>query len=52
MRLLTYQNARNGADESRVLLAGRAALTAVVAGVPIAHPATQAVGCFIADFAR
>jgi hypothetical protein len=28
------------------------ALTAVIAGVPIAHPVTQAVGCFIADFAR
>jgi len=28
------------------------ALTAVVAGVPIAHPVTLAVGCFIADFAR
>jgi len=28
------------------------ALTAVIAGVPVAHPVTQAVGCFIADFAR
>jgi hypothetical protein len=28
------------------------ALTAVVAGKPVAHPTTQAVGCFIADFAR
>ncbi len=28
------------------------ALTAVLAGKPVAHPATQAVGCFIADFAR
>ena len=28
------------------------ALTAVLAGKPVAHPVTQAVGCFIADFAR
>jgi hypothetical protein len=28
------------------------ALTAVLAGRPVAHPTTQAVGCFIADFAR
>jgi len=28
------------------------ALTAVLAGKPVARPATQAVGCFIADFAR
>jgi hypothetical protein len=28
------------------------ALTAVIAGKPVARPATQAVGCFIADFAR
>jgi thiol-disulfide isomerase/thioredoxin len=28
------------------------ALTAVVAGKPVAHPTTQAVGCFISDFAR
>ena len=28
------------------------ALTAVLAGKPVAHPATQAVGCFIADLAR
>ena len=28
------------------------ALTAVLGGRPVAHPATQAVGCFIADFAR
>jgi hypothetical protein len=28
------------------------ALRAVVAGKPVAHPTTQAVGCFIADFAR
>jgi hypothetical protein len=26
------------------------ALSAVLAGKPIAHPATQAVGCYIADF--
>jgi hypothetical protein len=29
-----------------------AALTATLAGTPIAHPITQAVGCFIADLAR
>jgi ribosomal protein L35AE/L33A len=28
------------------------ALTAVLAGKPVAAPVTQAVGCFIADFAR
>ena len=28
------------------------ALTAVLAGRPVARPTTQAVGCFIADFAR
>lgn len=28
------------------------ALTAVVAGKPVAHPTTQAVGCYIADTAR
>ena len=28
------------------------ALTAVLAGKPVARPVTQAVGCFIADFAR
>ena len=28
------------------------ALTAVVAGKPVTPPTTQAVGCFIADFAR
>jgi hypothetical protein len=28
------------------------ALAAVIAGRPVAQPATQAVGCFIADFAR
>ena len=28
------------------------ALAAVLAGKRVAHPATQAVGCFIADFAR
>jgi hypothetical protein len=28
------------------------ALTAVVAGKPVAHPTTQAVGCFISDLAR
>jgi len=28
------------------------ALTAVLAGRPVAHPTTQAVGCYIADFAR
>ena len=28
------------------------ALAAVVAGKAVAHPTTQAVGCFIADFAR
>jgi hypothetical protein len=28
------------------------ALSAVLAGRPVAHPTTQAVGCFIADFAR
>ena len=28
------------------------AVSAVLAGRPIAHPTTQAVGCFIADFAR
>jgi peroxiredoxin len=28
------------------------ALTAVLAGKPVAHPVTQAVGCFIADFTR
>ena len=28
------------------------ALTAVLAGKPVARPTTQAVGCFIADFAR
>jgi len=28
------------------------ALTAVIAGKPVARPVTQAVGCFIADFAR
>jgi hypothetical protein len=28
------------------------ALAAVVAGKPVPHPNTQAVGCFIADFAR
>ena len=28
------------------------ALTATLAGTPIAHPITQAVGCFIADLAR
>ena len=28
------------------------ALTAVLAGHAVPHPATQAVGCFIADFAR
>jgi len=28
------------------------ALTAVLAGRPVGHPTTQAVGCFIADFAR
>jgi ribosomal protein L35AE/L33A len=28
------------------------ALAAVVAGKPVAQPATQAVGCFIADFKR
>ena len=28
------------------------ALTAVLAGRPVPHPTTQAVGCFIADFAR
>ncbi|HYM23302.1 MAG TPA: redoxin domain-containing protein [Vicinamibacterales bacterium] len=28
------------------------ALTAILAGKPVAHPATQAVGCFIADMTR
>jgi len=28
------------------------AVTAVLGGHPISHPTTQAVGCFIADFAR
>jgi hypothetical protein len=28
------------------------ALTAVLAGRPVPHPVTQAVGCYIADFAR
>jgi len=28
------------------------ALTAVLAGTPVPHPVTQAVGCYIADFAR
>jgi hypothetical protein len=28
------------------------ALTAVLSGKPVAHPATQAVGCYIADFKR
>jgi redoxin len=28
------------------------ALSAIVAGKPVPHPITQAVGCFIADFAR
>jgi hypothetical protein len=28
------------------------ALAAVLAGKPVAHPTTQAVGCYIADFAR
>jgi ribosomal protein L35AE/L33A len=28
------------------------AIAAVVAGKPVAHPKTQAVGCYIADFAR
>ena len=28
------------------------ALAAVLAGVPVPHPITQSVGCFIADFAR
>jgi hypothetical protein len=28
------------------------AVSAVLAGRPIANPTTQAVGCFIADFAR
>jgi hypothetical protein len=28
------------------------ALTAVLAGRPVAHPVTQSVGCFIADLAR
>jgi hypothetical protein len=28
------------------------ALEAVIAGKPVAHPTTQAVGCYIADFAR
>ncbi len=28
------------------------ALTAVLAGKPVPHPVTQAVGCYIADFAR
>jgi AhpC/TSA family len=28
------------------------ALTAVLNGVPVPHPVTQSVGCFIADFAR
>jgi hypothetical protein len=28
------------------------ALAAVLAGKPVPHPTTQAVGCFIADFAR
>jgi hypothetical protein len=28
------------------------AIAAVVAGKPVAHPTTQAVGCFIADMAR
>jgi hypothetical protein len=28
------------------------ALAAVVAGKPVGHPATQAVGCYIADLAR
>jgi len=28
------------------------ALAAVLAGTPVPHPTTQAVGCFIADFAR
>ena len=28
------------------------ALSAVLAGRPVAHPTTQAVGCFIADFTR
>ena len=28
------------------------ALTAVVAGRPVPNPETQAVGCYIADFAR
>jgi hypothetical protein len=28
------------------------ALTAIVAGKPAPHPTTQAVGCFISDFAR
>jgi hypothetical protein len=28
------------------------ALTAVLAGKPVLHPTTQALGCFIADFLR
>jgi hypothetical protein len=28
------------------------AIAAILAGRPVAHPTTQAVGCFIADFAR
>ncbi|HZR23539.1 MAG TPA: redoxin domain-containing protein [Vicinamibacterales bacterium] len=28
------------------------ALTAILAGAPVPHPVTQAVGCYIADFAR
>lgn len=28
------------------------ALAAVLAGAPVKHPVTQAVGCYIADFAR
>jgi hypothetical protein len=28
------------------------ALEAVMTGKPVAHPTTQAVGCYIADFAR
>jgi len=28
------------------------AIAAILAGTPVAHPETQAVGCYIADFAR
>jgi len=28
------------------------ALTAILAGAPVPHPVTQAVGCYIADFSR